>query len=308
MRIHGRGQVSYKMFVKHVLTLLVVVAVCIKSSESARFGGAVIDAESRGIDAGELLASRQWSLERKVGTDDDAKSKDPQNHALKKAASRLMNGSTVLNFTQERSELRADKKVVYFSSGEIGYWRVARGGTGGLLGMVKGATKSKKASLNSATDASEKGESLKSQQVLPYEEAVLAQPSTLVVEIEVLSNQAAVRALTRPNRNKREIAAEADQPGSHVFVYQIPIDFGRIQKGAIVSDVTGVVRLLPTEVAKSEIGGHRYSEHSDVLRSSPSCLNVGTANLKIERGRGLVDPTWGRGRTWFYKGRSKGIF
>lgn len=78
MRIHGRGQVSYKMFVKHVLTLLVVVAVCIKSSESARFGGAVIDAESRGIDAGELLASRQWSLERKVGTDDDAKSKDPQ--------------------------------------------------------------------------------------------------------------------------------------------------------------------------------------------------------------------------------------
>jgi hypothetical protein len=145
--------------------------------------------------------------------------------------------------------------------------------------------------------------------MMPYEEALLAESSTEVVEIEVLSNQAAVRGISRPGgvRSKKEFTAEANQAGTHVIVYQIPIDFGRIQKGALINDVTGVVRLLPSEVAKTEIAGHKYSEHSDVLRTLPRCLKVGSASLKVAHGKSLVDPSWGRGRQWFYGGRSKGI-
>jgi len=223
-----------------------------------------------------LESGKKWMLDRSVHVE------------YGEAASKLLNGSVSLLFTREKSEPRPQKYVVHFSTGEIGYWRVARGGTaGGILGTNM---------LSPVTLKSKNHRVVKR-----YEDAVLENPSTDILEIEVFSNQNRVRPRYRRSSSSTEKTSSEEGP---VLVYQIPLAFGRVQKSSLVNDVPGVVRLLSGDVASSAVGHFSYSEHADVLESK--ARTVGQVHLKLSHGRGLVDPTWARGRRWFFQGRSKG--
>lgn len=173
---------------------------------------------------------------------------------------------------------------------------MGRGGTGGILGNIS----SKLAPKKKVEDVSI--ENRVHTVAKSYENAVLASPATEILEIEVLSNQP--KSAKRRYRRTTTAQPTTPEPTGPVLVYQIPIAYGRVQKSSMVNDVPGVVRLLSGEVSKNDIGDFCYSEHSDVMEGKG--LTVGSVNLKLKHGRGLVDPLWARGRQWFYKGRSKG--
>ncbi len=191
--------------------------------------------------------------------------------------------------------MRSRKNIVHFSTGETGYWRVARGmGASRLL---------PKTDRNTATE-----EAKKSIVIKRYEDAVLENPSTEILEIEILSNRPSKRTRHRYKRNASPVHPRSgdDSTQGPVLVYQIPVAFGRVQRGSLVNDVPGVVRLVSGEVAKNDIGDFSYSDHSDVMENKTQ--TVGYVNLRLMHGRGLVDPFWARGRQWFFHGRSKGNF
>jgi hypothetical protein len=207
----------------------------------------------------------------------------------------LLNGSASLIFTKEKDELlRSRKNIVHFSTGETGYWRIARG--------IRGSSLSAKKTRNRDHEAVKKSSLIKR-----YEEAVLSNPSTEILEIEVLLNQPSKkRHRYRRNVSSAQGASDDAPHQGPVLVYQIPVAFGRVQRGSLVNDVPGVLRFVSGEVIKNDIGDFCYSDQSDVMEEKAKA--VGRANLKLAHGRGLVDPFWARGRQWFFHGRSKGNF
>lgn len=81
--------------------------------------------------------------------------------------------------------------------------------------------------------------------------------------------------------------------GNPVIKYSIPMGAGTTSPKSRVSQSNGVVTIFPT--GRKRQGGE-----------SSEAIEVGSTSLHLNKGASLIDPTWARGRKYFWKGRKVG--
>lgn len=81
--------------------------------------------------------------------------------------------------------------------------------------------------------------------------------------------------------------------GNPLITYSIPMGAGTTSPKARVSQSNGVVTIFPN--GRKKKGGE-----------SSEAIVVGSTSWHLNKGPGLVDPSWARGRKYFWKGRNVG--
>ena len=81
--------------------------------------------------------------------------------------------------------------------------------------------------------------------------------------------------------------------GNPLVTYSIPMGAGTTSPKARVSQSNGVVTVFPN--GRKKKGGE-----------SSEAIEVGSTSWHLNKGAGLIDPTWARGRKYFWKGRNVG--
>jgi hypothetical protein len=84
--------------------------------------------------------------------------------------------------------------------------------------------------------------------------------------------------------------------GNPLIRYCIPMGAGTTSNKSRVSQSNGVVTIFPNGRKRKDGAGDNSSE----------CIEVGSTSLHLNVGSSLVDPTWARGRKYFWKGRNVG--
>lgn len=87
--------------------------------------------------------------------------------------------------------------------------------------------------------------------------------------------------------------------GNPLVTYSIPFGVGTTSPKSKVPQANGVVTVYPKGRKKGGVGGTVGDE------SSPG-IEIGRTSLHLRAGSGLVDPSWARGKRYFWKGRDVG--
>lgn len=115
-----------------------------------------------------------------------------------------------------------------------------------------------------------------------YDDAVKA--SSSCIEIEVPSTKRGDRSM---------------------LVYNFPMGTGSIQPLAVLVKTKGSVKYYPNG-RSSPILSRSYEEYGDDANSNADGgMEVGIASMHLKGGKPLVDPSWAKGRRWFWTKREQ---
>ena len=90
------------------------------------------------------------------------------------------------------------------------------------------------------------------------------------------------------------------------LVYRVPISTGSVNPFGMVSKSRATVTLYPR--GRTLMNAKTVGASTDgVGEKKDLAIPMGLANVHVPLGRGLVDPSWVRGKKLFWKGRSVGL-
>jgi len=177
-------------------------------------------------------------------------------------------------------------KVALFSTGEVGRWTLTAPEelTAAGAGYSGGPPRGYPSSSNLATPATG---SQQQQQLThtSYDEAVKAYNACIEIEV--------------PSNNKKY--------DNSLIVYNFPVGSGKIQRLAAVIKAKGSVKYYPDGKTSSSdllsLGGGLSGGGGG---SDASGIEVGRVSMHIKGGKPIVDPSWAKGRRWFWTRREQG--
>mmetsp|Transcript_2100 Transcript_2100/g.2513 ORF Transcript_2100/g.2513 Transcript_2100/m.2513 type:complete len:299 (+) Transcript_2100:88-984(+) len=85
--------------------------------------------------------------------------------------------------------------------------------------------------------------------------------------------------------------------GNPLITYSIPVGAGTTSPKSRVSQANGKITVFPNGRKRKQGGGDSNSSNA---------IEVGKTSLHLNTGPSLVDPSWAKGRKYFWKGRSLG--
>lgn len=171
-------------------------------------------------------------------------------------------------------------KVALFSTGEVGRWTL----TAPEELAAAAAAEYDEAGFPSGSNLATPVGSPQQKQLIhtSYDEALRAYSAC--IEIEVPSN---------------------NQDDNSLIVYNFPVGAGKVQRLAAVIKTKGSVKYYPKGRASSSdllsLGGGFGGGESDA-----SGIEVGKVSMHIKGGKPIVDPSWAKGRRWFWTRREQG--